>query len=135
MVYVGKTERELNVRYNEHIRDYRNRVGMCSSYKIIECEEVSIELIEETETEDREKYWIAELNSCNDRTYDFDKKGYQESYYKQNQEKFRLAAREYTAKNRDKINSRLREKRNKNKDELNRIRREKYAAKKSVIKN
>ena len=42
LVYVGKTERELNVRYNEHIRDYRNRVGMCSSYKIIECEEVQL---------------------------------------------------------------------------------------------
>ena len=67
LVYVGKTVSPLNCRFDGHKSHYKMWLkgthAYCSSYKIFECGEASIELIEEIE--DREAFWINELNSCN----------------------------------------------------------------------
>ena len=73
LVYVGKTTKELNERMWNHKSDFKTR-GTCSSKLIFETGgEVSIELIEETEDDSREAFWINELNSCNIVTFKYDK--------------------------------------------------------------
>ena len=62
LVYVGKTIMRLCDRMKVHRWTAKNTRD-CSSHKIFDCGEASIELIEETE--DREAFWINELNSCN----------------------------------------------------------------------
>ena len=68
-VYVGKTDQTLKKRFQIHKDDYngwfKGRRDFCSSYFIMEFEDVKIELIEETKNSLREIYWIQKLNTCN----------------------------------------------------------------------
>lgn len=66
-IYIGKTEFNIEKRFQEHIKDseklYKNRplYNAMNKYGI---EHFKIELIEETNnTEEREKYWISYYNS------------------------------------------------------------------------
>ena len=74
LVYVGKTIMRLCDRMKVHRWTAKNTRD-CSSHKIFDCGEASIELIEETEDKDREGFWITELNSCNERKLDYPKNG------------------------------------------------------------
>ena len=66
LVYVGKTIRKLIYRLSSHRCNFHNGDSHCSSRELFEAGgEVSIELIEETEDEEREAFWIKELNACN----------------------------------------------------------------------
>ena len=77
LVYVGKTICKLQERLVNHRSDWKCRENgnkrNYSSYKMFEFGEVSIELIEETEDDSREAFWINELNSCNIVTFKYDK--------------------------------------------------------------
>ena len=63
-VYIGKTKKRLCDRMAGHRYDYRNN-GYCSSREIIKNGDYKIELIEETEDESRERYWIENTECIN----------------------------------------------------------------------
>ena len=73
LVYVGKTIRTIEQRLRGHYsaskRYARGLTNYCSSFKVLECGDAVIELLEEIdgETDDarRETFWINELNACN----------------------------------------------------------------------
>lgn len=68
-VYVGKTIRNLNVRFSEHLKDCSKKDRENKLYRAMNKygkDKFSINLIEEVEkekTSERERYWIKELNS------------------------------------------------------------------------
>ena len=65
-----------------------------SSSKVFEHGDATIELIEETEDEGREYYWIRELNACNTkRNLHFDGVVYNKVYYAENKEKCNATAK------------------------------------------
>ena len=69
LVYVGMTTKTLKRRLQGHrssAKMYSRGVPKyCSSFKVLDCGDAVIELIEETDDARREAYWIAELNTCN----------------------------------------------------------------------
>lgn len=69
LVYVGKTIQPLSYRFSTHCSEHKRYLAdtpsYCSSYKVLECGDATIELIEETDDARREAYWIGELNACN----------------------------------------------------------------------
>ena len=74
-VYIGKTIHTLNKRFISHCTKYGqccfNLYDYCSSFQVVCYDDAKIELIEETDDIDREKYWIRKLDCCN---YDYNKK-------------------------------------------------------------
>ena len=75
LLYVGKTIQTLAKRMIGHRSDMKRYVRgkttkYCSSYKVIECGDAVIELIEEIDDNSREAHWIRELGACNQRTMD-----------------------------------------------------------------
>jgi len=88
LIYVGKTIQTLKQRLWGHRSDYKawlagTSIKYCSSYKVLECGDYSIVLIEET---DREGYWIQKLGGCNERTFDHDHAAYNRAYRAANKE-------------------------------------------------
>ena len=69
LVYVGKTIRTLKRRFSDHHSHAKRYMkcgdNYCSSFKVLECGDAVIELIEETDDKSREAHWIKELNTCN----------------------------------------------------------------------
>ena len=64
-VYIGKTDQKyLSDRLSSHKYDYK-RGKNCSSGKIIKNGDYKIELIEETQDESRERYWILNTECVN----------------------------------------------------------------------
>ena len=68
-VYVGKTtQKYLSNRISTHRKDYKNAVDgkryHLTSSQIIKNGDYRIELIEETDDETREKYWILNTDCC-----------------------------------------------------------------------
>ena len=59
-VYIGKTKQKyLSSRLSQHKYDYNiNNNNSCLSREIIKNDDYKIELIEETDDESRERYWI-----------------------------------------------------------------------------
>ena len=76
-VYIGKSKKTINNRFTDHNRDFNNwcygQRDFCSSFLLIQYDDVKIELIEETKNSLREIYWIRKLNSVN---YNFDNEDY-----------------------------------------------------------
>ena len=68
-VYVGKTTNTIKRRFSSHRADLKRYARgfpkYCSSFKVLECGNAVIELIEETDDNSREAHWIKELNACN----------------------------------------------------------------------
>ena len=91
-VYIGKTEKTLNDRLSNHKFD-----KTCMSREIIKNGDYKIELIEETEDESRERYWILNTECVNitipGRT--------QKEYYLDNKDKIDEYQKEYNAKNKE----------------------------------
>ena len=103
LVYVGKTTKELNERMWNHKSDFKTR-GTCSSKLIFETGgEVSIELIEETEDDSREAFWINELNTCNSDRLTGRKKDYHKNRYQEKKEHILSQQKEYYEKNKQLI--------------------------------
>ena len=126
LVYVGKTVQTLNQRMSNHKWKAKN-IKNCSSIKVLECGDAIIELIEETDDNTREKYWIEELNTCNIIRYNSnpqiaDKKHREKNrdsrnakkreYYELNKMALRAKGREYYELNRDVITDKRQKKRN-----------------------
>ena len=63
-VYIGKTKQKLYQRLNNHKQDFK-RGSYCMSRKIIKNGDYKIELIEETDDETRERYWIENTECIN----------------------------------------------------------------------
>tara|TARA_R110001606_G_scaffold390577_1_gene557666 strand:- start:66 stop:494 length:429 start_codon:yes stop_codon:yes gene_type:complete len=97
LVYVGKTDQTLNKRLSGHRSKYKAWLAgksysyYCSSYKVLEHGDYSIELIEET---DREGYWIKEMNTCNIVKFDHDHAAYNRAYKAANRESLNEKKRE-----------------------------------------
>mgnify|MGYP003670493295 FL=1 len=71
LIYVGMTRQTISRRLRGH-HSHRKRylanaqgAHFCSSYRVLECGDATIESIEETDDHRREGFWIEELNSCN----------------------------------------------------------------------
>lgn len=67
-VYIGKTDRTIEIRWYEHKRDYKNKARenrpLYKAFNKYGIENFHIELIEETtDPEEREKYWIEQYGS------------------------------------------------------------------------
>ena len=69
--YVGRTTSTLKRRFNQHRSAYNRWLDMttswCSSIGLIMLGDCSIELVEETEDNQREAYWIQQLDCVNNR--------------------------------------------------------------------
>ena len=59
-IYIGRTKQTLNIRLSGHKCD-----KTCSSREIIKNGDYKIELIEETDDESRERYWIEHTECVN----------------------------------------------------------------------
>ena len=117
LVYVGKTTMTLAKRMICHksgLKGYLNgkKRYYCSSFKVIECGDAVIELIEETDDSKREAHWIRELGACNYQKLELDwsdkatKAEYNRKYRMENIDACRGHQRKYIRKNRDEINRR-----------------------------
>ena len=109
LVYVGKTTMTLAKRMICHksgLKGYLNgkKRYYCSSFKVIECGDAVIELIEETDDSRREAHWIRELAACNQMKMRFDRsdkasraecdRKYDQKYYQANRVERNRRARE-----------------------------------------
>ena len=99
-VYVGKTINTLKERLRKH-KYHKN----CSSREIIKNGDYRIELIEETDDESRERYWIENTECINvaipGRTY--------KEYYRDNKDKIQEYQRKKYEKNKEKKKDNMRE--------------------------
>lgn len=96
--YVGSTTSKLNRRLSKHKSHKKTNYGNCSSQKLDldNCEIYSLEVCNELDRKEREKFWINEFDCVNQRKLDFagqKHKEYQNQYNK-----------EYRKKNKDEIN-------------------------------
>ena len=92
-IYIGKTTRTLKHRLGQH-KHYND----CSSKKIIENGDYRIELIEETDDDTRERYWILNTECVNvcipGRTH--------KEWREKNKEKLKEYEKEWREKNKEK---------------------------------
>jgi hypothetical protein len=120
LIYIGSTTQYIAQRLAEHIRIYRryknNKGHFLTSFKILECEDYKIELLEEYPCNNREQLfkkegeYIKSLNCVNKlimgKTQEEYKKGNKE-YYEANKEKNKEEKKEkkkiYREKNKEKI--------------------------------
>ena len=82
--YVGSTTQKLNNRLSNHITD-KKRNSYCSSQKLNldKCEIYLLETCDESNRKERERYWINEFDTVNQKKLNFDKKEYQKEYDKE----------------------------------------------------
>jgi len=111
--YVGKTTYTLSARFTGHRTGYNQWLDgtayWCSSYGLLWLGDCSIELLEETEDDQAERKWIAQLDSVN--TYrmafgfgdQYDKSAYDRVWYITNGEKVRAKALKRYAENSEEI--------------------------------
>ena len=82
---MGRTIQTLSIRLSVHRSDYKAYIegkprSYCSSFKVLEHGDASIELIEETDDASREYYRMHELDSCNIQRNDYDQKAHMAAY-------------------------------------------------------
>ena len=140
ITYIGSTaEYYLSKRLSKHISTYKqylkNKTNYIYSFKILECEDYKIELLENypcanrTQLEKREGYYIKNNECVNKqipgrtrgeyREVNKDKiKEYNTVYYKNNIDKIKEQKQEYKINNKDKINEYSKEYRTNNKDKI-----------------
>ena len=105
-IYIGKTEEKyLSSRLAKHKYDYKRGISSCMSREIIKNGDYKIELIEETQDETRERYWILNTDCINNNIPGRTNK----EYYKDNKDKYKEYKKDNKKhykeyyKNRDKI--------------------------------
>ena len=119
LVYVGKTTQELHRRGGRHETAYKawlagTRPAWCSSYKVLEHGNASIELIEETDDATREGFWIQEMGACNAKKLDGgevkkDPQAYSRARYQANREVLLIKCKEYKDAHREELAATQRE--------------------------
>jgi ribosomal protein S27E len=108
LVYVGHTD-NIHTRFRDHRSKYKGwlagkRDRCCTSRKVLEHGGAIIELIEETEDEEREVYWIRELNACNEkRNIHVDYQAYNREYNQTNKHAISSQKKVYYEENKEKI--------------------------------
>jgi len=113
-VYIGKTKKKyLCNRLAEHKYDYKINKP-CMSRDIIKNGDYKIELIEETEDDTRERYWIENTECINKIIPGRNRKEYREN----NKEKIKKYQSEYRKNNKEKLSQYTREYRKNNKEKL-----------------
>jgi len=103
-IYIGKTKQTLK----ERLYGHKNKTT-CSSREIIKNGDYKIELIEETQDESREIYWIQNTNCINANKYNYDKKEAHKIYYKNNKDYIDDYKKKYNKRNTDRIKNYHRE--------------------------
>ena len=99
-IYIGKTTKEyLSSRIASHVYDF-NRGHYCSSQIILKNNDWRYELIEETDDETREEYWIKNTDCVNKVIPGGNSKKWKKRWNDRNKDKIN----ELTLKNRDKHN-------------------------------
>tara|TARA_R110000772_G_scaffold179349_1_gene290699 strand:+ start:291 stop:806 length:516 start_codon:yes stop_codon:yes gene_type:complete len=108
-VYIGKTKQTLNQRLIGHRFDYKKN-NPCSSKEVIANGDYKIELIEETDDDTRERYWIENTQCVNknipgrtDKERYQDQREYRLDKQKKYQENNKEKRKEWLEKNKDKI--------------------------------
>ena len=115
-VYIGKTKQKyLCKRISGHRTDYK-REKLCSSREIIKNGDYRVELIEETEDETRERYWIENTDCINKQIPNRTRKEYRKEYYEDNKDIIIEKNKEYYQNNKDIIIEKKKEYRENNKD-------------------
>ena len=99
-IYIGKTTQSLKRRLSHH-KSHKN----CSSREIIKNRDYRIELIEETDDESRERYWIENSNCINEQIPGRTDK----EYYRDNKDKIQEYQRKKYEKNKEKKKDNMRE--------------------------
>ena len=101
LVYVGRTTQTLGGRLSRHHSDYKRflagkpKANKCTSYKVLEHGDTTIDLIEETEDASREFYWINAIdNICNERRGLFDVAEWGKAHYAENKEEINAKRRQ-----------------------------------------
>ena len=102
-VYIGKTKQSLKERLRKH-KYFKD----CSSREILKNEDYKIELIEETDDESIERYWIENSECINQRIPGRTMKEYQ----KDNRKKILQYQSEYRENNKDKTKAKAKPKEN-----------------------
>lgn len=100
-IYIGKTKKKyLCQRLAQHKYDYKNNEKTCMSRDIIKNGDYKIELIEETDDDTRERYWVENSECINKHIPGRTRQEYREKnkesksrtdkeYYKNNKEKIK----------------------------------------------
>jgi len=132
LVYVGMTNKTLELRLRQHHTMYKrflvgkSKTREYTSSKVLEHGDATIELIEETEDEEREYHWVRELNACNRRrNLHFDKDTYNHEYHQTNRDTILPQKRAYWAKNTKQIAARRNVQRKENREKINAMKRRK----------
>ena len=113
LIYIGSTTQTIAQRLAEHLavyRRYKNNKGyFITSFKILECEDYKIELIENYSCNNKEQLhkkegeYIRSLDCVNKKIEGRTKKEYEKDYKEKNKEKRDKYLIEYTKKNKEKI--------------------------------
>jgi hypothetical protein len=86
--YVGSTKQTLKIRLNKHQNNKKvNReVGNCSSEKLDldNCKIYSLEICNESNRKERERYWINKIDCVNQLKLNYVKKEYMKTWDKEN---------------------------------------------------
>jgi len=116
-VYVGSTTKTLEVRWKQHIRNYKNKVSVSiyPYFKEHGIDKFEIELIKEYQVVDErhlhvyETLWYNMLNCIPEQTHpfvplphDIYHRLYKKEYHDQNRDKLRAYKKEYYDQNKDK---------------------------------
>lgn len=114
LCYYGKTKNPMARRYRNHIGEYKNNNGKCSSHKLNLYNSIAIVLednLTKEEADEREIYYIQNYECVNKIKYDMDDKKSRAKYRSNiiNKEKENKSSLEWYYKNRDEINRKKRE--------------------------
>ena len=106
--YVGSTTMKLNIRLSEHKTAKKlNRKISSQKLNLDKCEIYLLETCDESNRKEREKYWINEFDTVNERKLngrDMEhRKEYHKEYYKNNKEKKKEFQKEYDLFRRKKV--------------------------------
>jgi len=100
-IYIGKTKKKyLCQRLAQHKYDYKNNKP-CMSRDIIKNGDYRMELIEETDDETRERYWIENTECINKVVPNRNRK----EYYDDNKDAIIKKSKKYYENNKEKINN------------------------------
>ena len=104
-IYIGKTTKTLKHRLSQHKYDFKNEGRRCTSREIIKNGDYRIELIEETEDDSRERFWILNTDCINVcipgqtmkewREDNKEYRKYKKEYREKNKEKYKEYQKEY----------------------------------------
>jgi hypothetical protein len=149
LIYIGSTTQTIAQRLAEHIAVYKcfknGKGNFITSFKILECEDYKIELIElypcnnRTQLHKKEGEYIRSLDCVNKKIEGRTKKEYEKENKDKNKEKRDKYLIEYNKKNKERIkeyNEKNKEKRKeyyeKNKDKLKEYQKKRYEEKKLI---